>query len=367
MKRLLHLWSGNLFGGVESFLIELVKRGRQYEHHVGLSFEGPLSSRLLQQNFPVHFLGEVRTSRPWTVFASCQRLRRLLGAEEFAAVVSHGFWPHVVWSRTVKTFGRPLVFFQHDITSGTHWLEWVGARVRPDGYIANSRASETALLRLMPDVPGRVVFPPVAAGLQSTNEEKREVRGELETNSGATVIVQVGRLDWYKGHMLLLEALEMLPIDVVWECWIVGGAQRPKETVYLNRLRRMSSSGVLSRRVRFLGQRDDVPRLLRSADIFCQPNVKPEAFGIVFVEALANRLPVVAVASGAVPEIIDDTCGRLVTANAADVASALTELLLNRNLREELAGCGAARAEALCDPERQVARFESAVSEVAAL
>jgi glycosyltransferase involved in cell wall biosynthesis len=44
-------------------------------------------------------------------------------------------------------------------------------------------------------------------------------------------------------------------------------------------------------RVRFAGQRDDVPRLLAAADLHCQPNSSPEPFGVAFVEALAAGLP----------------------------------------------------------------------------
>jgi len=52
------------------------------------------------------------------------------------------------------------------------------------------------------------------------------------------------------------------------------------------------------RRVRFVGERLDVARILAAADIFCQPNIEAEPFGIVFIEALYAGLPVVASASG---------------------------------------------------------------------
>jgi glycosyltransferase involved in cell wall biosynthesis len=87
-------------------------------------------------------------------------------------------------------------------------------------------------------------------------------------------------------------------------------------------------------RVSFLGERDDVSRLLSAADIYCQPNEGPEPFGLSYVEALAAGLPVVASRLGALPEIVDDGCGVLVDPGSpARVADAL-ERVMNPAVRQ---------------------------------
>ena len=78
-------------------------------------------------------------------------------------------------------------------------------------------------------------------------------------------------------------------------------------------------------RVRFLGQRSDIPDVLGAADIHCQPNVDPEPFGVAFVEALHAGLPVVTTAIGAAPEVVDATCGVLVPKDAGALAGAAFE------------------------------------------
>ena len=50
--------------------------------------------------------------------------------------------------------------------------------------------------------------------------------------------------------------------------------------------------------MRFLGERRDVPLVMRAADVFCQANDGPEPFGIVFAEALLSGVPVVKLARG---------------------------------------------------------------------
>ncbi len=58
-------------------------------------------------------------------------------------------------------------------------------------------------------------------------------------------------------------------------------------------------------RVRFLGQRDDVPALMRAVDAVVHPSTEPEPFGRTLVEAMLARRPLVAAEAGAVPEILD--------------------------------------------------------------
>jgi glycosyltransferase involved in cell wall biosynthesis len=104
-------------------------------------------------------------------------------------------------------------------------------------------------------------------------------------------------------------------------------------------------------RVRWLGERHDVAALLASADLYCQPNLEPEPFGMVFIEALAAGLPVVTSASGGALEIVDESCGRLVAANDRPaLAAALRSLIDDRALRAQLAAAGPERARRLCDP-----------------
>ena len=117
----------------------------------------------------------------------------------------------------------------------------------------------------------------------------------------------------------------------------------------------MARTEGIESRVRFLGERSDVSTVLGGADIFCQPNIAPEAFGVSFVEALYCGLPVVGGRIGATPEIVDDSCGVLVEpGNARALADALGRLLDDPGRRSALAAAGPARAEALCEPERQV-------------
>ena len=122
----------------------------------------------------------------------------------------------------------------------------------------------------------------------------------------------------------------------------------------------------ISGRVKFLGQRTDVPKLLGAADIFCQPNEGPEPFGLVFIEALWAGRPVITSSLGGALEIVDETCGLLVKPGEAEgLAESLQRLIAAPALRLQLGRAGPARARRLCDPASQMdqLRVLSAISQ----
>jgi glycosyltransferase involved in cell wall biosynthesis len=360
--RVLHVHSGNLFGGVETLLVTLA-RNREvdpgHRHDFALCFPGRCADDLAAAGATPTMLGEVRVRRPWTVLAARRRLSDLLRRERPDVVVSHSPWAHAVFAPAVRAARVPLVFWRHGATDGRHWLERWARRTAPDLMICNSRFGAATAPRLFRGVPCEVLYYPVELAETSTGPLRSAVRATLGTAEQAVVIIQVSRMEPWKGQAVLIEALGSLGPRADWACWMVGGAQRPGEAVYERGLARRSEELGLGGRIRFLGQRGDVPSLLAAADIFCQPNTGPEPFGIVFVEALGRGLPVVATDIGAAPEIVDRSCGILVPpGESAALAAALASLLDDRGLRGALAAAAPARAASLCHPARQLGRLD---------
>jgi glycosyltransferase involved in cell wall biosynthesis len=367
--RILHLTGGNLFGGIENTLLTLAR----FAHEVpeasllfGLCFEGKLSQELRALGMPVHMLGEVRVRWPWTVWHARRQLRKLLARERPDIVICHSCWPHVLFAPVVRAQNLHLAFWAHDYYRGRHWLERWSRRTRPDIILVNSRFTQASIDNLFPDVRREVIYYPVSQAMQMDPESDRsKKRRELRTADDAVVILQACRLERWKGHSLLLDALGHLAGIPGWVCWIAGGVQRPHEKTYLEELRRKTIALGIEERVHFLGQRADVPALLAAADIHCQPNTGPEPFGIAFVEALYAGLPVVTTAMGGALEIIDERCGILVPPDDPKaLAAALERLVRDRDLRAQLGSCGPKRANQLCDPRTQIQKWLAILREV---
>lgn len=99
-----------------------------------------------------------------------------------------------------------------------------------------------------------------------------------------------------------------------------------------------------------------------SADCFCLPSVQ-EGFGIVFAEAMAAGLAVVACRAAAVPEVVmDRRTGLLVNPESpGELAMALETLLMNSGLRKDLAAAGRAWVTRFAR-DRVAARFARAAA-----
>jgi len=353
--RMLHVNSGNLFGGVETILVTLARLRHlcpDMEPAFALCYEGRLSQELEAAGAKVHILGEARISRPWTVWQARRRLRHILREEPFQMVMCHMPWSLAVLGPAVRAEGQRLGFFAHAFHEGRNWLERLARLTKPDVIVVNSRFTERGVANLFPGVTRGIVHPPVEPG--KVEACRTALRQAHNTAEDAVAIVQISRLEAWKGHLLHLQALAHLKDLTNWVYWVGGGAQRPEEREYLAQLVRTAEESGIAERVRFLGERTDVREVLAAADIFCQPNLGPEPFGIVFIEALWAGLPVVSTAMGGALEIIDDSCGRLVTPNASELAVVLRQLITNRDLRAELGRNGAARAYRLSDPAEQM-------------
>lgn len=320
-----------------------------------LCFDDRIAAELRNEGVPTFILGPVRLRRPDRVWRARHALAQLLDGDRFDAAVCHQAWPHAIFGPVARAAGVPLVSWIHMRQSGGHWIERLAWRVEPDLIVCNSKFTAS----MLPPTSARVeiVYPPItgARRAEARSAKADAIRNELSTATDDVVIIQVSRMESIKGQMVCLEALAPLRDQPGWTCWQVGGAQRAFEQRYLDSLRATAEHLGISSRIRFAGERADVPDVLAASDIFCQPNLGPEGFGITFIEAMATGLPVVTSDIGGALEIVDETCGILVPpGDRTALAAALIRLVGDRGQREQLGIVGRERARSLCDPAVQM-------------
>lgn len=363
--RALNVYSGNLYGGVERMLATFAAvRVEGLEQRFALCFEGRLAEEVRAAGARLDLLGPVRVSRPWTAMRARRRLGTVLDEVRPDVVICHSTWAHGLFADVARRRGIPLVFWLHDAVTGRTWADLAAKRTLPDLAICTSRFAGDTLPRLWAHVPAQVVYPPVPAP-DAVTVYRAAVRERMRTAADDVVILQASRMEPWKGHRLLVEGLGRLRDVGGWTCWIAGGAQRPHEEAHLAEMYALAQQLGVAGRIRFLGQRDDVPALMAAADLLCQPNLGPEPFGIAFVEAMHAGLPVVATAIGGAREIVDDTCGVLVPPDdPAALADALRTLMGDAEMRARLRAAGPERARALCDPHQQALQLRDALLKV---
>jgi glycosyltransferase involved in cell wall biosynthesis len=366
--RVLHLTSGNMYGGVETFLTTLAREATavpDMRSEFAVCWEGRFSGELSQLGAKPHLLGHVRISRPHTMMRARHELSALLAREPYDVIVCHQPWPCVVFGSVVRRAGYPLVMWVHMAGEGRHWLERLARRVRPDVAICSSRYTAECTSRWLSRAQIEHVYCPVSRPDVSGAATRASLRQQLDTASRDVVIVQVSRLEEFKGQRVLLQALATLKEMGGWTCWMVGGPQRPSESAFFSDLQLLARTHGIEDRVRFLGNRNDVPALLNAADLYCQPNRVPEAFGLSLIEAMHAGLPVVTSAIGGACEIVDGSCGILTPPDdITALSNALSFLVCDERLRAKLGAHARLRPYEICEPTRQMRRIHQLLSSV---
>jgi glycosyltransferase involved in cell wall biosynthesis len=360
----LHVHSGNVWGGVETFLETLAREERSVSSlrsEFALCFRGVVADRLRETGAAVHPLAPVRLARPGSVRTARLRLTSLLSSLAPDVIVIHSTWTAAVFGPVLARAARPVALWAHAPDPGPRWQRLLARRCPVHVVVANSTFTR---MHRPPDRDGarvECVYYPVRPRPAALS--RAAVRASLGVTPDEPVILLAARLEPWKGHALLVEALGRLPADVGWRCWIAGGVQRAEEGAHGRALRERVAALSLTPRVQFLGLRSDVPDLLAAADVYCQPNTGPEPFGISFVEALWAGLPVVTTRLGAATEIVDDTCGRLTApGDPAALAAALEGLLRSPAERRALGDGGPRKASTLCAPDTQIRRIETVLA-----
>ncbi|HXG54992.1 MAG TPA: glycosyltransferase family 4 protein [Vicinamibacterales bacterium] len=329
-------------------------------------FDGRLAAELDASGAACARLGDVRVSRPHTVLRARRRLADLLTTDRPDAVICHSTWTFGLSAPVLRRISVPAVLWVHDRLSGRPWAErWAGLTI-PAAIISNSRFTAESVHALYPTPEPSIVYAPIPAPLRIDDAERRGVREALGVQrDGECVVLIASRFEAWKGHQQLLAALAT--VTPPWRLWIAGGAQKDGEATYVAALRATCEAGGIADRVRFLGDRRDVPTLMQAADIHCQPNAGPEPFGLAFVEALHAGLPVVTTAMGGAIEIVTPACGVLVPpSDGRALRDTLERLILSGEARLALGMAGPARARELCDPARQLHGLSTVVRSVAA-
>ena len=210
--KVLHLYSGNLYGGIEVGLATMARLRHlapAMESEFGLCFRGRLWNDLVATGAMVYDLEPVRLSRPWMVWRARERLRQVLENSPPDVVVTHDSWPHTVFAPIVRRAGIRLVHSIHGIVNRGYWLDRLASRTPPDLIVANSRFTAGLVRTVFPASPVKVWHAPRALPARN-GSVRREVRSELGTAEEAVVILQASRLERWKGHAVHLAALGRL-------------------------------------------------------------------------------------------------------------------------------------------------------------
>jgi glycosyltransferase involved in cell wall biosynthesis len=294
------------YGGIETYCIEigktLVRRGHRATIVAGLSAsctfrepslevrQFPFKSR---SNFPD--LGIRFRKLMERLSFGRHALSHLMEAGYDAVIVTKPFDFPVFWWAKKRGLQAKIIFH----AGGTDFF--AGDRLfasAVDHWVACSRhTAQQVGARYRRKV--QTITNGVDTQLFAPGKKNPLFRTQWKIPADAPLIMSVGRLVGLKGLRVILEAISTLPQA---HYAVVGQGEE------CERLETLAKRLGLSARVHFLGgiAHESLPEVLRQADVFVQPSIGEEAFGITVVEAMATGLAVAASRTGGMQEIIQD-------------------------------------------------------------
>ncbi len=351
-------------GGTETHLAEVLPMLRQRGFAPAvfvLGADGPVAAELRAKGVPVH------PARPFHMPARLALLGRILRlawlvprllAFGFAhrGGLLHAFLPQAVivtfclfwpWRRRLLVSQRGQFTYRARHSRLTTWVERLALR-HAAAVLTNSAALAT-MLRQDGTAPERIRV--IANGLGparlSPSLGRAESRALLGLADDGLVLVTLANLHGYKGHADILRALGLLQqrgaLPGHWQ-WVAIGAD-PATPPALPGLVALAAELRLGAHVRFLGGREDAPRLLPAADIGIHASHE-EGMPNAVLEMMGAGLPIVATAAGGTAEALDGGQAGMVVPVAAPaaLADALEALLRDAALRQRLGAAARRRA-----------------------
>lgn len=322
---------------------------------------GPLRADLEAAGIPVTCIGKRLKVDPFAL----GRLVRFLRSGRFDVVQT--------WIFAANTYGRvaarmarvPVVVTTEmavDLWKGKT-EHFVDRRLATwcDRLVGNSHAVVEYYREL--GVPGdrmAMIYSGIAVE-EPPEVDPAEVRAEFGFPADAPVVLFAGRLAEQKRIDDLLKALDLLQ-HVQPELRTLIAGDGPLRS----RLEETAHAYDLNGRVRFLGHREDVPRLIAAADLVVLPS-SYEGLPNLVLEAMTSARPVVATAApGTTEVVVDGQTGVLVpVGNTQLLARAIRDLVRDPLLARRLGEAGRARVETAFRAETMVDKFAALFEQLA--
>jgi glycosyltransferase involved in cell wall biosynthesis len=256
-----------------------------------------------------------------------RRLREVVDTTRPDVLHSHLKHADVVAGRVAKAAGIPHVSTLHLVEDE---VGWVAARKRDlamrsrtetaavtiavsdavrSWYLEASEADPDSVVTLRNGVPDPGIIGP---------DEVAAIRADLDVPAAAPLVVMIAVMRPGKGHDALLDAIPLLENDDVVFALAGDGSC---ET-------RLRARAAELDRVRFLGFRSDIDRVLAAADLVVHPS-QADALPTALVHALAAGKPIVATAVGGIPEIVTYDGGVLVEPGDPEALAGAIDAMLS--------------------------------------
>ena len=331
--KILHITNRLSEGGVESFLLQLLPKLKEYGLDVELLVldkrASSLSPVFIEKGIKVHVCNYGSVYNPIKIL----EIRKYLSGVD---IVHVHLWPAQLYTSIAKIINRSkvkLITTEHCNFNKRRAMpfyrpveRWMYNKY--NAIVGCGIASRDNLIEWIGD-NNRIIS--ISNGIEInrfTTIQKKYNKEDFNLPSDAFIVTMVARFFKQKDHPTLIRALQYLPKNV-YVLFVGSGSTIPqcKEIAHI--------SGV-EERIRFLGNRKDVPNILQSSDI-CVLSTNYEGLPISVIEYMASGKPVVASDVDGMSELIKDKNLLFPVGNSLELAKKISILMNDHEYAETIA------------------------------
>lgn len=187
------------------------------------------------------------------------------------------------------------------------------------------------------------------------------IKKELKLIPEANLILTIANFEKRKGHEFLLSAMaEVHRFIPNVHLLLAGTGERERIIV----LKKYAQKVGLRENIHFLGFRDNILDLLRQVEVLAVPSQEYESFGIIIVEAMSQKIPVVGTNVGGIPEVVKNgltgyICDR---SDTKEFSAKIISLLKDKEKRKRFGEAGYARFKTKFRASQMAQRYYNLVN-----
>ena len=355
--------SAELYGS-DKVLLELARglSNTRYKPIVAVPYDGPLVHELRSIGIETHVVPLAKVSRatlslkglltlPFNLLKSLGAISNLVGGRTVDLVHSNtlAVLSGALWAKFHKV---PHLWHVHElivspavVRKGFPFL----LRLFANRVVCNSTMTQNWVLSEQPCLTDRTIT--IWNGVERNSPVKETSTINFRQRvAGATtddvVVVLVGRFNRLKGQSLLVDAATRLWGQGIRNVrYLMVGSPPPGQEHFLHQLQGRVERSPARENLVILEFMEDIWQVWDACDIAVVPSTEPESFGLVAIEAMAARKPVIAAAHGGILDIVEDgVTGLLTTPGDSNALSdALMTLIRDRNIRTQMGIAGQRR------------------------
>lgn len=273
-------------------------------------------------------------------------VRGLIKKSNVSLIHANGFIPALYAMLPAKLARVPFIWHMHDILQ----KEFINglfikiAALNADRIICVSGAVKKSLQEFgVTETKCKVIYNFIPEPSGATPRGSDGFRAEFKIARNARIVGTIGNICRMKGQMVFVEAVQEIAAqhpDTVF-C-IVGDILSPADAPYNDELLRRIKESRLKDRIILTGFREDAFYIIKEFDILVHPPTLPESLGLVLLEAMFHKKPVIASDTGGIPEVVvHGVTGLLVPPGDRDsLAHAIDQILTNPALAAAMGSRG---------------------------